>query len=59
MANQTVEIDPRVSLVEERLLVDHYRNRALFLSQRLFDSEGLIETFRARIQELEAQMEQN
>ena len=57
MKTETIQIDPRVALFEEQLLVDHYRSRALALAQRVFEAEGIIEQLNARIDELRIAVE--
>ncbi|MFK0277451.1 hypothetical protein ACIQUG_27495 [Ensifer sp. NPDC090286] len=57
MDTQTINIDPRVGLVEEQALSDHFRSRALFLGQRLLESEAKITELAAQVAEMSATIE--
>jgi hypothetical protein len=57
MTTKTIAIDPRVALSEESALVDHYRNRALYLAQTLFEREAKLAELGAQVTELRATIE--
>ena len=56
MTKATIPISPSAEVQEARVLIEHYRNRNLILSQALEDKVGLIDERDRRISELEASL---